>query len=53
MTRLASLGRATSDQILTPTAMFNFCKDDTEGISFLYLSKVDGTEQSLQKGSTT
>ena len=38
LNRLASLGRATSDQILTPTTMFNFCKDNIEGRNFIYLS---------------
>ena len=51
MTRLASLGRATSDQIITPAAMLNFCKDNIEGINFVYSSKdeVDGTRTKFAK----
>ena len=51
MTRLTSLGRAAGDQILTPTAMFNFCKDNIEGINFIYLSKdeVDATRSVFAK----
>ena len=51
MTRLASLGRATSHQILTPTAIFNFYKDNNEGINFIYLSKdeVDATRVKFAK----
>ena len=51
LTRLASLGRATGDQIVTPTAMFNFCKDPFEGINFIYLSKdeVDATKAEFAK----
>ena len=45
LTRFASLGRATSDQVLTCTVMFNFCKDNIEEINFIYLLKneVDAT----------
>ena len=45
LTRLASFGRATSDQILTPTDMLDFCKDNIKGINFIYLPKdeVDAT----------
>ena len=48
---MASLGRATGDQIVTPTAMFNFCKDAFEGINFIYLSKdeVDATKAEFAK----
>ena len=37
LTRLTSLGGATSDQ--TPTAIFNFCEDNIEIINLIYLSK--------------
>ena len=51
LTRLASLGRATSDQTLTPTPMFNFCEDNIEGINFIYLSRteVDATRAQFAK----
>ena len=51
LTRLSSLGRATSDEILTTTAMFNFCKDNVEGRNFIYLSKdeVDATRTKFAK----
>ena len=51
LTKLASLGRATSDQILTPTAMFNFCKYNIEGINLIYLSKdeIDATKAKFAK----
>ena len=39
LTRLASLGRASRDKILTSAVMFNFCKDNIGGINFIYLSK--------------
>ena len=51
LTRLASLGRATTDQISTATAMFNFCKDNIKGINFIYLSndEVDVTRAKFAK----
>ena len=51
LTRLASLGRATSYQILTPTSMFSFCNDNNKGINFIYLSKdeVDATRAKFAK----
>ena len=51
LTSLASLGRATSDQILSPTAIFNFCEDNIEGINFIYFSKdeVNGTRAKFSK----
>ena len=51
LTRLASLGRATTDQISTTTAMFNFCKDNIKGINFIYLSndEVDVTRAKFAK----
>ena len=49
--RLARLGRAISNQVLTPTATFNFCKDNMKRINFIYLSKdeVDATRRKVCK----
>ena len=46
-----SLGRATSDQMLTLAAMFNSSKDNIEGISLIYISKdeVDATRAKFAK----
>ena len=51
LTRFESLRRATSDQILTPTALFNFCKDNIKGINLIYFSKdeVDATKSKFAK----
>ena len=32
--------RPLADQILTPEALFDYCKCNTEGIEFIYMSKV-------------
>ena len=52
LTRLANLGRATGEQILTPTAMFNFSKDNIEGINFMCLPK-DGVDATKAKFTET
>ena len=51
LTRFESLRRATSDQILTPTALSNFCNDNIKGINLIYFSndEVDATKSKFAK----